>query len=389
MRRVTLPVRRSRVGAALLGLCLLAEPAAAVAATTGTQARKTTPSTKSSSASSKKPTTSNAASKASTKKTSTKAQKSRSYSRARSQARRARLAKALAAQRARELREAMTPRYRVGDDGQLEPDLRAAAAVVYNPTTHEVLWEDNAYDTRSIASITKVMTAIVFLEHEVDTARMVAVAAEDVRGARHTSLRRGERVRVEDLLHLLLISSDNAAARTLARVSPFGPAGFVERMNAKAEELGLTQTHYFDPSGLYSANVSSAVDMAQLIAYASADERIAGVMRKRDYTLTTNRRTFSVHTTNRLVGSEIDVLGGKTGFIRNAGYCLATLVRLPQSNEEVALVVLGARSNNGRFWETRHLLNWFSQRTGGLLGGEPKVEPPPPDAPQDQPDDLP
>jgi D-alanyl-D-alanine endopeptidase (penicillin-binding protein 7) len=233
------------------------------------------------------------------------------------------------------------------------------------------------------------MTAIVFLEHELDTTRIVTVAAEDVRGARHTSLRSGERVRVEDLLHLLLISSDNAAARTLARVSPFGPAGFVERMNAKAAELGLTQTHYFDPSGLYSANVSSAVDMAQLITYASADDRIAGIMRKRDYTLQTSRRTFSVHTTNRLVGSEIDVLGGKTGFIRNAGYCLATLVRLPQSNEEVALVVLGARSNNGRFWETRHLLNWITQRTGGLLGGEPKVEAPPPDAPQEQPDDLP
>jgi D-alanyl-D-alanine carboxypeptidase len=124
-------------------------------------------------------------------------------------------------------------------------------------------------------------------------------------------------------------------------------------------------------------------------------------MRKGEHTLTTSRRTLTVHTTNRLVGSEIDVLAGKTGFIRSAGYCLATLVRLPQTNEELAFVVLGAKSSSGRFWETRHLFNWINQRTGVLMGGEPAVESPLPqevpqallqelrlELPQEQPQEL-
>ena len=177
-----------------------------------------------------------------------------------------------------------------------------------------------------------------------------------------------------DVLHLTLIASDNAAARTLARQSPYGPAGFVVRMNEKALELGLDQTHYADPSGLDPGNQSSALDMARLITYASSDERIAALMRKSQHQLTTSRRTITVHNTNRLVGSPgVDVLAGKTGFIRNAGYCLATLLKLPQTNEPVAVVVLGAKSNAGRFMETRHLLNWVASKASaiGSLGSRP------------------
>ncbi len=183
-----------------------------------------------------------------------------------------------------------------------------------------------------------------------------------------THLRVGERLTAYDLLHLLLIASDNLAARTLARASTYGPEAFVDRMNEKADELGLTATHYFDPSGLYATNVSSAYDMARLIAVAASDERIASIMRKSDYTVSTNRRTLSVHTTNRLVNSDIDVLGGKTGFISRSGSCLATLLRLPQSQESVAVVVLGARSNAARFWETRHILNWLSSQSSRVAG---------------------
>jgi len=294
------------------------------------------------------------------------------------------MARALALQRQREMREAMVPRFKLDEAGVIVPDIRAAAAVVYNPATQEVLWEENGDETRSIASITKVMTAVVFLEHETDLSRFVRVEPADVIGARHTYLRRNELLRVEDALNLMLVASDNAAARALARVSPFGSDGFIDQMNEKARELGLTQTHYADPSGLLQENISSARDMARLIAYAAGDERIATVMRKTDHQLSTSRRSFSVHTTNRLVGTDIDVLGGKTGFIRSSGYCLATLLRLPQSNEEVAVVVLGARSNAGRFWETRHLLNWIASNTQGLFA--PAAPPQPPsEIPQEQP----
>jgi D-alanyl-D-alanine endopeptidase (penicillin-binding protein 7) len=142
-------------------------------------------------------------------------------------------------------------------------------------------------------------------------------------------------------------------------------------MNEKAKELGLTSTSYADPSGLLSTNVSSAYDMAKLITYVSGDERIAGVMRKQSYTVTAGRRVINIHSTNQLVmRGDVDVQAGKTGFIRSAGYCLATLLRLPQG-PQVAVVVLGAKSNAGRFWETRHLFNWFSTKAQDLLGLAP------------------
>jgi serine-type D-Ala-D-Ala endopeptidase (penicillin-binding protein 7) len=256
----------------------------------------------------------------------------------------------------------------------LVPDIRAEAAIIYNPETKQILWEEHSQDPRSIASITKVMTAEVLLESNPDLTREVVVTRSDVSHANHTYLRAGERVTIDDLLHLTLIASDNAAARALARTSPLGAEAFVDRMNEKAGELGLEQTAYSDPSGLFAANVSSAYDMARLITYASNDERVSSIMRMPYYTVLTNRRAINIHSTNQLVvKGDMDVLAGKTGFISRAGYCLATLLRLPESGQEVAVVVLGARSNAGRFMETRHLFNWLNSRVAGLnlLGETP------------------
>ena len=170
------------------------------------------------------------------------------------------------------------------------------------------------------------------------------------------------------MLHLLLIGSDNVAARTLARASLYGPLGFVERMNQKAAELGLSNTRYYDPSGLYADNMSSAFDMARLISFAAGDERIASIMRTKEYQFATptRTRTVTLHNTNHLVGTDVDVRGGKTGFISKSGYCLATLLRLPQG-DQVAVVVLGAKSNPARFWETRHLFNWLAGKAPAVL----------------------
>ena len=139
-------------------------------------------------------------------------------------------------------------------------------------------------------------------------------------------------------------------------------------MNEKAAELGLESTHYADPSGLLSDNVSSAFDMARLITHASSDERIASIMRTPAYTVHTARRDITFHSTNHLLGrADVDVRAGKTGFISKAGYCLATLLRLPQSGQEVAVVVLGARSNAGRFLETQNLFNWLSAKASTVF----------------------
>jgi D-alanyl-D-alanine endopeptidase (penicillin-binding protein 7) len=260
-------------------------------------------------------------------------------------------------------------RYKVDANGDVVPDVRAAAAIIYDPATSQVLFEEHANDQRSIASITKVMTATVFFETNPDLDRLVTVTRADVRAASTTYLRAGDKLRVDDLLHLLLIASDNAAARVLARVSPYGSQGFVDRMNEKAIELGLTSTHYEDPSGLVSANVSSAYDMARLITMASNDPRIASLMQTPTYTLrTAAHRPIAIHSTNHLLGREdVQVLAGKTGFISKAGYCLATLLRLPASGQEVAVVVLGARSNNGRFLEVQNLFSWFTAKASSLF----------------------
>ena len=117
--------------------------------------------------------------------------------------------------------------------------------------------------------------------------------------------------------------------------------------------------------------MSSAYDLARLIAYAAADERIGGIMRKTSYTTRAGTRTISANSTNQLVKSgDIDVLGGKTGFITRSGYCLASLLRLPQTGQLVSVVVLGAKTNASRFWETRHLFNWMSTRSKALLEGD-------------------
>jgi D-alanyl-D-alanine endopeptidase (penicillin-binding protein 7) len=216
--------------------------------------------------------------------------------------------------------------------------------------------------------MTKVMTGLVFLENNPDLSREVLIVPADVRAASTTYLKSNERVRLEDLMHLLLIASDNAAARALARVSPHGSEGFVVRMMEKAIELGLESTSFADPSGLDANNVSSAYDMARLITYAVGNEHMSQIMQKPSYQLTTNRHTITIHSTNKLLGGDLDVQGGKTGFIRQAGYCLATLFKLPQG-QQVAVVVLGARNSMSRFWETRHLFQWLSSKTTRLVAG--------------------
>ena len=295
------------------------------------------------------------------------------YSASSSSTRKARLARARAAARSREqsrvraLQTAMTPRFKTDSSGELVPDIRAAAAILLDPTTGAVLWQENAQEKRSIASITKVMTAVVFLEDQPDLSQVVTVERGDTYAASTTYLRANERITLDNLLHLTLIASDNAAARALARLSHGGTATFIERMNSKAKELGLESTSFTDPSGLQAENMSSAYDLSRLITYASSDARIAPIMRTAEYTVATNRRTINIHNTNRLViDGDVTVMAGKTGFISKAGHCLVTLLQMPTGNQ-VAVVVLGANSNPGRFWETRHLFNWLSQRTSDLL----------------------
>jgi D-alanyl-D-alanine endopeptidase (penicillin-binding protein 7) len=353
--RLIRPMNVARICTLVLSVGLLV-PSGAQASSTATQQKKSTSST--------------------TRKAKSTTARKTTYSASTSTARRARLARARAAARAREqarvraIQAAMTPRFKTDSTGELVPDVRAAAAIILDPTTGAVLWQENAQEKRSIASITKVMTAVVFLEDQPDLSQVVTVERSDTYAASTTYLRANERITLDNLLHLTLIASDNAAARALARLSHGGTASFIERMNSKAKELGLESTSFTDPSGLNPENVSSAYDLSRLITYASSDARIAPIMRMAEYKVTTNRRAINIHNTNRLViDGDVTVMGGKTGFISKAGHCLATLLQMPTGNQ-VAVVVLGANSNPGRFWETRHLFNWLSQKTSDLLRKE-------------------
>ena len=284
-----------------------------------------------------------------------------------------RLARAKAGAYARDMRVLKTPQYRTDANGMQVPDVRAEAAIIYNPVTHEVLWEENSQSSRSIASITKVMTAVVFLEHASNLGYEIEVQPADVRAASTTYLKAYERATPDTLLHLLLIGSDNAAARVARAQLTIRLAG-LHRSDEREGQGARARKRRTTPilPGLDAANVSSAYDMARLIAFAGNDERIASIMRKSEQSLTTSRRTITVRNTNKLTrdGSDVQVKGGKTGFIRQAGYCLATLLQLPQG-DPVAVVVLGARSNAGRFMETKHLFNWLSERTKSLLTTDP------------------
>ena len=245
------------------------------------------------------------------------------------------------------------------------PRIRAGSAIVYNPTTHEILWESNSFERRPIASITKVMTALVLLDEQPDLDADVVVSRQDVRRASTRYLRRGERVSLYNLLHLALVASDNSAARALARASRWGTDAFVEQMNAKARELGLQGTVFTDPSGLHAGNVSTAYDISRLIAYATSKPVISTILRKPAHRLQTSRRRLTVRNTNKLLRGRLLIHGGKTGYIDASGYCLAAVVKLPDT-DPLSVVVLGAGSNSRRFSEVRRLAEWVTKNGDAL-----------------------
>lgn len=243
------------------------------------------------------------------------------------------------------------------------------AALVMDARTGEVLFEKNSATQQPVASLTKLMTNIVFLETEPDLDRKVTVAREDLRGSGHTQLRRGEILTVRQLLYHSLMSSDNAATKTLVRASGIPEKEFLDRMNRKAAILGLTSTRFVEFTGLDAGNVSSAADLAQLLKYASRQTLIAEITSQPEYSYRSNRRSHHLVNSNRLARyGQIEVLSGKTGFIRSAGYCLATWVR--EGSRDLIAVVLGAPTNPARFNETRRILEQASLAdAGGGAGG--------------------
>lgn len=237
------------------------------------------------------------------------------------------------------------------------PRLHVKAAYVIDEATGRVLFQKNPEQILPIASLTKLVTAMVLLDTEPDWDRTVEILPEDVKNSSRSHIRPREEIAVRDLIHASIMSSDNVATKALARSCGLTSDEFVRRMNAKAESLGLTGTHFVEPTGLSEQNVATAEGVARLLSTAASNPIVGTIMQKQIYTFATNRRIHTLVNTNRLLRSNWRVTGGKTGFINESGYCLATKVEGP-SGSTVTAVVLGAPSNALRFAEARRILDW-------------------------------
>jgi D-alanyl-D-alanine endopeptidase (penicillin-binding protein 7) len=235
----------------------------------------------------------------------------------------------------------------------------ARSAIVLDPATGQVLYEKNSESSVPIASLTKLMTAMVFLEQQPDLSKSVEVTRTELAGGGRTRLCNHEYVELGDLLHMSLMCSDNVATRVLARESGLAPDQFLTRMNKKADELGLTHTHFVEFTGLDERNISTAADVARLLRAAAAGDLIRGISTTRRYDFLSafrnGHRRHEVANTNRLLyNRRLEVLGGKTGFINESGYCVATWVRA--EDRDMIAVVLGAPSNATRFADVVRLV---------------------------------
>ena len=237
------------------------------------------------------------------------------------------------------------------------PRLHVKAAYVVDATNNRVLFQKNPERSFPIASLTKLMTALVFFDLKPEFDRVVEITAQDKRLSSRSHLRIGEEISVRDLIHAALMSSDNVATKALVRTSGLPYDDFIARMNGKAAALDLQGARFTEVTGLDERNVATATDCARILRAASANPVVSAIMQKPTYEFTSNRRRHALVNTNRLLRSKWRVTAGKTGFISESGYCLATNVETT-SGTEITAVLLGAPSNALRFAEARRLLDW-------------------------------
>ena len=222
--------------------------------------------------------------------------------------------------------------------------LRSSTAYVQDLETSTVLFAKNENVVRPIASISKLMTAVVVVDANQPMNEMLEITDDDIDGLKHTTsrLRVGTRLSRGDMLHLALMSSENRAANALGRNYPGGLPAFVAAMNAKAQALGMTSTRFIEPTGLSSDNVSSPHDLARLLRAASQRPLIHRYSTDTEYDVEINNRTQTFRNTNLLVRKpDWDIKVSKTGFINEAGECLVMLARI--NGRDLAIVLLDSQ----------------------------------------------
>jgi D-alanyl-D-alanine carboxypeptidase (penicillin-binding protein 5/6) len=232
----------------------------------------------------------------------------------------------------------------------------------------KVLWARLPDQRRAMASLTKVMTALVVLDETVPSRVVTVTAAATAVGESVAGIQAGDRLTVQQLLEAMLVKSGNEAATALAIDVGGSVGGFAKLMNEKAAALGLKDTHFANPHGLdQSGHYTSARDLAALGAHAMRDPRFRAIVAKRRITLTGKAGRRTLDATDVLLGKLEGAEGIKTGFTRKAGYSFLGAVK--RGGIELISVILGTRSESARFRQTAKLMDWgFRHYRSTVLG---------------------
>ena len=257
-----------------------------------------------------------------------------------------------------------------GSDLHEKVFLRSAVALVQDAASGETILAKNPEVVLPIASITKLMTAMVVLDARLNLGQRVAISGEDldmVKGTR-SRLRPGSVLTRDELLLLALMASENRAAAALARTHPGGADAFVAAMNAKAQALAMHDTHFADPTGLSSANVASAHDLAKLARAAHGYSLIREYSTRDSATVYALGRPLAYRNTNGLVRSASWHIGlSKTGYISEAGRCLVMRVRV--ASRELVVVLLDSWGKYSRIGDANRIRKWLeSSASAGRRG---------------------
>lgn len=241
-------------------------------------------------------------------------------------------------------------------------DLKSGVALVLDEDTNEILLAKNTQAVLPIASITKLMTALVVTEAGLPLDEVLTVDTQDV----DTEKGSGSRLRVgtaltrEEMLHLALMASENRAANALGRHYPGGMAAFVDAMNRKAQALGMRDTHYVEPTGLSSRNQSTAADLALLVREAHKHDLIRRLSTTPEAAVAVGRRSMQFRNTNSLVrNGEWDISLQKTGYITEAGRCLVMQAQL--AGRKLILVLLDSAGKYSRVGDAERIRKWLTE----------------------------
>ncbi|MGT2458259.1 D-alanyl-D-alanine endopeptidase [Cupriavidus basilensis] len=238
--------------------------------------------------------------------------------------------------------------------------LRSSVALVMDQNSNEVLFQKNAAAVLPIASITKLMTALVVMDARQPMDEVLTINEEDRDNEKHSSsrLRFGAQLSRQEALLLALMSSENRAASVLGRSYPGGLPAFVQAMNRKARELGMNDSHFVDSNGLSSSNVSSAMDLVRMVNAAYRNPTIREYSTQTEYEVNVLGRTQHYVSTNRLVrGGNWDIGLQKTGFISEAGQCLVMQAKVNGRN--VVMVFLDSVGKLSRFADANRVKDWL------------------------------